>query len=479
MKLQHTTGQIQKILPTQIQYLNFLKLQNHELLQTIKEEMEDNPFLEEDVTENEEVAGDELDQDLSYVDSEEYEDGYSIREVGVNDSRIHDEKRDIMNNCSRMNTTREDVIEEVRSMSTSPQQFDLACYLINSLDSDGYLRSSTDEIADSLSFSRQKMIDVSEVDAALEIVQACEPAGIGARDLRECLMIQLFRKEKKTRADVLAYDILDEHFHVFCERGFAELQGIYEVEQEKILAALKSIKALNARPAYLDDVPMPKVQAASDIDFIITENERGELVGELASSFSGFIKFSSDAQDQLSALNRKKSKKVDEQQRETFLKSKSKHAKWFMDCISQREQSMKQVIDAIVAMQSEYFTTGDKQTLKPMVLQNIADVTGLDISTISRITSTRAADTPIGKVMLKDMFTQGVQANNGVMISNANVKDVLAGIIAQEDKNNPYTDEHLSRLLSDKGIKIARRTVLKYREQMNIPAAKYRMRAAA
>lgn len=479
MKLQHTTGQIQKILPTQIQYLNFLKLQNHELLQTIKEEMEDNPFLEEDVNESEEQAGDDLDQDLSYVDSDTYEDGYSIREAGVNDSRIHEEKRDIMNNCSRMNTTREDVIEEVRSMTTSPAQYELACYLINSLESDGYLRTTTDEIADSLSFSKQQMIEVAEVEAALEIVQSCEPAGIGARDLRECLLLQLFRKEKKTRADVLAYNILDENFSIFCERGFAELQGIYEVEQDKIMAALKSIKVLNARPAYLDDVPNPKLQAASDIDFIIVENERGELIGELASSFSGYIKFSSDAQDQLSALNKKKSKRVEEQQKETFLKSKSKHAKWFMDCISQREQSMKQVIDAIVSIQHEYFRTGDKQVLKPMVLQNIADVTGLDISTISRITSTRAADTPIGKVMLKDMFTQGVQADNGIMISNANVKDVLADIIAQEDKNNPYTDEHLSRILAEKGIKIARRTVLKYREQMHIPAAKYRLMAAA
>lgn len=479
MKLQHTTGQIQKILPTQIQYLNFLKLQNHELMQTIREEMEDNPFLEEDVNENEEQAGDELDQEMSYVDSDTYEDSYSIREAGVNDSRLHEEKRDIMNNCSRMNTTREDIIEEVRSMSTSPAQFELACYLINSLEDDGYLRASTDEIADSLSFSKQQMIETAEVEAALELVQACEPAGIGARDLRECLMIQLFRKEKKTRADVLAYNILDENFHIFCDRGFAELQGIYEVEQDKIMAALKSIKVLNARPAFLDDVPNPKLQAATDIDFLIIENERGELIGELASSFSGYIKFSADAQEQLSALSQKKTKRVTDQQRETFLKSKSKHAKWFMDCISQREQSMKQVIDAIVGIQHEYFRTGDKQELKPMVLQNIADVTGLDISTISRITSTRAADTPIGKVMLKDMFTQGVQADNGIMISNANVKDLLADIIAQEDKNSPYTDEHLSRILADKGIKIARRTVLKYREQLHIPAAKYRLKAAA
>lgn len=476
MKIQRTTLQTQKILPSQIQFLNFLKLQREELLQTLALHLEENPFLEDTHSEEPE---EEAEEQLSYEDADTYEDEFSIREAGVNDRCIHEEKRDIFNNSSRGNTTREDIVEEVRSLKLSPLQFDIACYIINSLDEDGYLRQDLDSVIDHFSFARQQIVSGEEVELALDAVQNCDPAGIGARDLRECLMLQLFRKEKKSRTDALAYWILEEYFHLLAERKLEEIQTHCECSAEQLQQAMRAIKQLKARPAYIDEPTTLRTPVASDIDFIITKDNEGNLVGALASSFAGRIRISADSEQLLSAVSKKPKKSVTTRNQETFLRTKAREAHWFIDCIAQREESMKKVIDAIIKLQKDYLISGEKSDLKPMILQNVADMIGLDVSTISRITSTRSADTPIGKIHLKDLFTTGVQSGEGQTISNANVKEILAEIIAGEDKRHPYTDEELARLLAARGIKIARRTVLKYREQLRIPVGKLRCLQAA
>ncbi|MFN8285715.1 MAG: RNA polymerase factor sigma-54 [Chitinophagales bacterium] len=477
MKLQRTQIQTQKILPTQIQFLNFLKLHREELLQTLALHLEENPFLED--TYADEKLDEQDEQTLSYEDADTYEDQFSIREAGINDRHIHEEKKDIFNSTSRGNTCREDLVEEVRCMNLNPVQFDIACYIINSLDDDGYLRQDLDSVMDHFSFSRQQIVSPTDVEDALTAVQSCDPIGVGARDLRECLSLQVFRKAKKTRADVLAYTILEDHFNLLTERKFADLQQVCECTESEMQAALKVIKTLKARPAFLDSPSTFNTQVASDIDFIITKDNDGNLVASLASSFSGRIRISADSEQLLTTITKEKSKGASNRSRETFLRTKAREAHWFIDSIMQRENSMKQVIDAIIRIQKDYLVSGDKSDLKPMILQNIADMIGLDVSTVSRITSTRCADTPIGKIHLKDLFTTGVQSAEGKTVSNANVKEMLAELIAAEDKSRPYTDDELARLLAERGVKIARRTVLKYREQLHIPVGKIRCLQAA
>jgi RNA polymerase sigma-54 factor len=480
MKIKNTITQAQRILPSQIQFLNFLKLQKEELMQTVAQQLAENPFLEDSHSEEEEGENEDA-EILSYEDDDCYEDEFSIKEVGINDRTIHEEKKDVFSNASRSTTTREELIEELRTFKHLQEDFEVACYIINSLDDDGYLRQDIESITDDFSFSRQRIIQPEDVERAIELVQECDPAGIGARNLCECLQLQIFRKVKKSRADVLAYNILDEHFDLLCERRFNELEGIYEVDQAQLQAALKVIKNLKARPVSIDEPTSLQISPSTDIDFVITKDEAGNLVGLLASSFEGRLKISADSEELLNSVstNRGNKKSPTERNYETFLKTKAKDARWFIDCLMQREQSMKLVIDAIIAMQKDYLISGETGDLKPMILQNLADMTGLDVSTISRITSARCADTPIGKLYLKDLFTKGLQSEDGHSISNANVKEMMAEIISQEDKARPYTDEEISKILGDRGIKIARRTVLKYREQLHIPVAKLRgLRAA-
>lgn len=480
MKLTQTTSTQQRILPTQIQYLNFLKLQQQELEQNMREEIEENLFLEEDVKKDEDAEPDELTQDLTYEDSDTYEDEYSFREVGVNDSKLHQEKRDIFSNAEGYVNTREELLEELRSMHLKEEEFNIASYIVHCLDADGYLRTSCDDIADSLSFKWQKMLDIETIEQVLEIVQSCGPAGVAARDLRECLMLQIFRKENKTRTDVYAYNILDENFDLLSERKFSAIREAQQLTEEQFESAMRMIRKMNANPCNLDSSSSPlQRKVETGIDFVILEDENGILKGELADSYISSVRINNAAVEMLKSLSKKKKKTKAEATKEVFLKSKAQSAKWFLDCISQRERSMKLVINCIVELQEKFLRSNNQQDLVPMVLQDIADRTELDVSTISRITSTRFADTAHGKLALKDLFTFGIQASNGAYISNINVKEMLASIIENEDKNNPYTDYQISKVLESKGIKIARRTVLKYRDELNLPAAKFRVLRAA
>lgn len=480
MKLTQSTTQQQRILPTQIQYLNFLKLQQQELVQAIREEMEDNIFLEADMQPAEEASGDDLDKEMTYEDSDSYEDEFSYREAGVNDSKLHAEKKSIFNNTGRLVYAREEILESVRMMRINDEQFRIAEYLIHCLDNDSYLRMNTDDIADSLSFNWQRVIEPEEVERVIGFIQEAGPAGCAARDLKECMLLQIFRKTKKTRADVNAYAIVEEDFDLLCSRNFTEIASKHELTEQELLDALKVIKKLNAYGCNLDDVVSTQnTKAETAIDFIIAEDEKGELKGELAESYLGYVRINTNTAETLRSLTERKKKTKAEAAQETYLKSKAQSAKWFVDCISQREHSMKLVIDCIVTLQRKYLTSGNNQDLVPMVLQDIADRTKLDVSTVSRITSTRFAETPHGKLALKDLFTFGIESSNGVMISNSNVKDMLAVIISEEDKNNPYTDQQIAAILAERGIKIARRTVLKYRDELGFPPAKLRLRSAA
>jgi RNA polymerase sigma-54 factor len=480
MKLTQTTTQQQRILPTQIQYLNFLKLQQQELVQAIREEMEDNVFLESDLQTDEEHAGDELDRELTYEDSDTYEEEFSYREAGINDSKLHAEKKSIFSNAGGLVYAREEILESVRLLKITDEQFKIAEYVMHCLDNDSYLRMSTDDIADSLSFSWQRVIEADEVETVIGFIQEASPAGCAARNLRECMLLQIFRKAKKTKADVNAYGIIEEDFELLCSRNFQEIATRHELNEQELQDAMKVIRKLNAYGCNLDEVVSNQTtRAETAIDFIIAEDETGELKGELAESYLGYVRISTATAETLKSLTERKKKSRTEAAQETYLKSKAQSAKWFVDCISQREQSMKLVIDCIVDIQRNYLKSGDNQDLVPMVLQDIADRTDLDVSTVSRITSTRFAETPHGKLALKDLFTFGIQSSDGVMISNSNVKDMLAAIISEEDKNNPYTDQQIAAILANKGITIARRTVLKYRDELGFPPAKLRMKAAA
>ncbi|MFN8308761.1 MAG: RNA polymerase factor sigma-54 [Chitinophagales bacterium] len=477
MILTQTQRQVQRILPTQIQYLNLLKLQQHELQQAISEELEDNPLLE--TIEEKEEQGDDFDEALEYAEADSYDDGETLAERGINDRKLHEEKRDMMSNTPCFDTSREDLKNDLRSLHLTARQFDIVCYIVDSLDEDGYLRTTTSEIMDELSFAWQMILNPSDIEEAIELVQQCDPVGVGARNLQECLLLQLFRKEKKSKADVIAYDVVEESFDLMCSRSFEKIRERHQLTSEQLQSAMEVIKKLKAKPAQLDSTKQTERQQAATVDFVIAEDENGVLCATLTHTFAPNLRFNNDTEKELAALLRKKKKSAKEQERETFLKSKMQSAKWFVDCINQRERSLQLVINAILRKQKAYLLSGDKSDLKPMILQDIAEQTGLDVSTVSRITSTRCADTPVGTIYLKELFTQSIATEEGEAISNAGVKQMLVQIIASENKLQPLNDVQIAKLLEERGVKIARRTVVKYRELMNVPAAKLRYQAAA
>ncbi|TVR87058.1 MAG: RNA polymerase sigma-54 factor [Saprospirales bacterium] len=488
--------QLQKLSPQQIQIINLLQIPAVNLEQRIKEEMEANPALEEGDTREEEREESSLDdEDISSVEdsnSEDVEMDEFIEEY-IDDDPVsyqqssrsaddEDDRREIPVTVGK--TFHEQLEQQLGMLNLDDDRLEkVALQILGSIDEDGYLRRDTSAIVDDLMFSNNLQSSEQEVLNLLEKIQDFDPPGVGARSLQECLLIQLKRKlkdedqsEEKREARLIALKILKDFFDEFTKKHFTKLKKYLEIDTDDLRAAMNEILKLNPKPASSYTGGGSTVNQYVIPDFII-ENKDGELHLRLNSRNAPDLQVNRHYQDMLHDFQmRKEAKKVSKKDKEAvlFIKQKIDSARWFIDAIRQRQQTMYHTMYAIMQYQYEYFLSGDSRKLKPMILKDIAEITGLDISTISRVANSKFVQTEFGTKRLKEFFSESIQTRNGSDVSTLEVKKILSDIVEDEDKRKPLSDEKLKIMLQEKGYDIARRTVAKYREQLGIPVARLR-----
>jgi len=455
-----------KILPQQIQLLNLYFLNSLELQQRIKNELEENPFLEA----NEEKAA-EADTKLSKDTVQDFQ----SEEEHMYDDRP-DYKSDYQNyfdaevapNSAIVNvpTFKENVKQQLHLLDLKQEDRETAEYIIDILSPQGLMDRPLDEVADDMSFHFQNVISEERIKRGLDIVQSLDPIGIGARNIQECLLIQL-RTMNTKRPDIkCAIKLLENHYNDLMHRQFEKIHHALKVDDEELRVVLNLIGKLKFYP--VSDTSGHDQKNTIIPDFIIT-NYGDNIQVSLVSCKAGSVFVNQSLHDQLANQVSQKDKTASQ-----YIKSKLSSAQWFVNAVKQREDTMMRIMQCIVEIQHDYFMEGDIRLLKPMVLRNISDISGLDISTISRITSNKYAETHFGLIYLKTLFSEGIADKKGEVISNKVIQSVIEDFIRSEDKKHPYTDQQLVNLLSLKGYNIARRTIAKYREQMQVPIAQIR-----
>ncbi len=466
---QHLTQkQHLKILPQQIQLLNLFHLNTLELEQRIQQEIEENPVLEE-VPAEDDVSLEKFNREAlqDYKDYEEYayEDfpDYKLEYENYFNSEKIPEKA-----LPESTDFRQLIKEQFEFLNCTEHEKMLANHLIDSMNEDGLLEQDLEDIANDISFRCKKWVEVDDLEKVLLKIQDLEPAGIGGRSIRECLLLQLKRMNCK-RPDVkVAICLLDVHFSELSSRNMDKIMHLLQIDEEEIKIVLKLIASLKMKPI----TSLTSTSANMNIipDFLIT-NEDDCLEVSLHRQRSNNLHINKSWMDRVK--NTESNVNTDKATRQ-YVRNKMNSAQWFISAIQQRESTMLNVMKAIVKLQYEYFLEGDIKLIKPMILKNVADIVGVDISTVSRITSNKYVATPFGTLLLKDLFTEGISNSEGQVISNRVIQTTIEEVIQLEDKQRPYTDQQLVAILSDKGFSIARRTVAKYREILQIPVAQMR-----
>lgn len=474
---------LQKLSPQQIQFIKLLQLNTLDLEQRIEQELIDNPALENGKEDEGEFSNEEIEQkeEAEEVDDDAYEndDLYDITEYtdGADDNEgFHlyedggEEDRKEMP-IAMSSTFYENLLDQISAIMADEHEQALAEQLIGSIEEDGYLRRPLAAIVNDLAFSQNISTTVEELEKVLEKIQRLDPPGIGARDLQECLLLQLRRKDKDLHPEAdLAIRLLKDHMDDFTKKHYEKLLRSLKVSEEQLRDAIQLITKLNPKPGETSTNMKGQYIVP---DFILIENE-GDLEIQLNSRNAPELKISRAYMDTLKSYER--SDKQNKQLKETvqFIKQKLDGAKWFIDSIKQRQNTLLTTMTAILTYQREFFNDGDETKLKPMILKDIADEVGLDVSTISRVANSKYVQTDFGIIPLKFFFSEGITTADGEEVSNKEVKKILKDAIEDEDKSRPLPDERLMEILKEKGYNIARRTVAKYREQLNIPVARLR-----
>lgn len=457
-----------KILPQQIQLLNLFHLNTLELEHRIEQELEDNPFLEKK-EEDEESTADKFTKEKvqDFQDWDEY--GYDdIPDYKMEYSNYLPDEEKTFSPLKASSDFRDDLKKQFRMCCNEEEETRLADYLIDSLSDNGLLELPLDKVAEEYSFTCKTWIEPEAFESILYKIQQLEPIGIGARTICECLLLQL-RAMNGKRPDVQkAICLLQDHYQDLRNRNMDKIMECLRLEEDELKIILELISSLKMKP-------VAEVQEGSAAnshiipDFLIVQ-EGDYLEVSLYNQRSSSL-FISREWKEIVADSQKNKKDTAAAQ---YLKNKYQSAQWFVSAIRQRESTMLRIMKAIVNMQYAYFREGDIKLLKPMILKNIADITGVDISTVSRITCNKYVDTPFGMILLKDLFTEGIINEKGEAISNRVIQVAIEDAIEKEDKKNPYTDQQLVAILAEKGFSIARRTVAKYREILQIPVAQMR-----
>ena len=473
---------LQKLSPQQIQMIKLLEIPTLQLEQRIKKELEENPVLEEgeDEAENteqeglEEEVNPEKDTDQEEFSLDDYmndEDIPSYRLSTKNYSK--DEKREEIP-FSVGTSFHEHLEAQLGLRDLSEEQELLAHYILGNIDEDGYLRRQLNAIVDDLAFSINISTTEDELHEILKVIQDFDPLGVGARDLQECLLLQVEKRDQEIPENALARKILKYYFDEFSKKHYEKIITRLNISEGELKAALNEILKLNPKPGSSFSDPLNKSVQHIVPDFIL-ENDDGELLLSLNARNVPDLKISQTYSDMLRTYNiSRKNASREQKDAITFVKQKLDSAKWFIDAIRQRQNTLMLTMNAIIDYQAEYFMEGDEKRLNPLILKDIAEITGLDISTISRVANSKYIQTHFGILPLKYFFSEGLQTDSGEEVSTREIKKILEECIEGEDKRRPVTDEKLTEILQEKGYQIARRTVAKYREQLNIPVARLR-----
>ena len=466
----------QKLSPQQIQLMKLVQLPTQSLEARIKQEIEENPALQE----GKEKAEDNFEND----DSDEREVRDSMEEINWDDYLGDDDTPDYKTKANNYSSDDElyeapvivnesfhdSLISQLRLRDLNTEELELATYLVGTIDDDGLLRRELIDIVDDLAFSQGLFTEEKELRRLLEIIQDLDPPGVGGRDLRECLILQLERKRPSFKVN-LALSILEDNFDSFVKRHYQKLMDRLGVNEDELRDAIEEIGRLNPKPGGSSNLSRPTENVIPDYNLQIVDEELElTLNGRNAPELS----LSNQYREMLEHYKASKEKNKAEKEAALFVKQKLDSAKWFIDAIVQRQQTLMLTMQSILNYQRDYFLTGDERKLRPMILKDIAEEIGMDISTVSRVASNKYIQTPYGTFLIKRFFSESMTNADGEEVSTREIKKILEDTVAEENKRKPMTDDALAKILKEKGYPIARRTVAKYREQLDIPVARMR-----
>ena len=459
----------QKLSPQQIQMIKLLELPTVQLEQRIKQEIEDNIVLEE-----EERSAEDEEQPPQQISFDEYlrEDDTPSYKSRINNFSKDDKQRPVYLTEGR--SLQEYLVEQLGYRNLPERDMRLAVYLIGSIDEDGYLRRDLESVADDIAFTMGLETTAGELERLLGIIHELEPAGIGARDLRECLLLQMAQMPINTRPRRLARKILTNYFDEFVKKHYEKLMARLQISEDDFRDAIAEIRHLSPKPGNLYAEGGTDTTPYIIPDFIL-DYQDGRFSLSLNSYNVPEVRVNRRYMEMIREMVGSDGR-VREKDKEAiqFVKNKIDSAKWFISAIKQRHDTLMRTMQTILDYQQEYFKDGDKSKLRPMILKDIADRTGLDVSTISRVVNSKYVQTQFGIILLKSLFSEAMQTDSGEEVSSYEIKNILQQCIDEEDKRRPLTDETLMDILNSKGYRIARRTVAKYREMLGIPVARLR-----
>jgi RNA polymerase sigma-54 factor len=470
----------QKLSPQQIQLMKLIQLPTQAFEQRLKQELEENPALESG-----KETSDELDDDFD--NSEDYDDNESINAEDINvdeylsddeipDYRMHannysaDDEEKSVPFASGTSFTQH-LTNQLSTFRLSEEEEQIAEFLVGSVDESGYIRRALSDITDDLAFTQNVYTEEAKIENVLKIVHQLDPAGVGARNLQECLLIQLHRKTQNPNVE-LATSILDRAFEQFTKKHYKKLLQKFDITEVQLKDAILEIERLNPKPgsSYSGNTRM--------IEHVVPDFNIKIIDGELNLTLNGRnapeLHVSREYNNMLKGYKESKDKSKSQKDAVIFIKQKLDAAKWFIDAIKQRQQTLFVTMSSIMHYQKEYFLTGDERKLRPMILKDIADEIEMDVSTISRVANSKYADTPYGTKLIKEFFSESMTNDQGEEVSTREIKKILETVIKEENKRKPLTDEKLAKILKEKGYPIARRTIAKYREQLDLPVARLR-----
>lgn len=474
----------QKLSPQQIQLMKLIQLPTQAFEQRLKQELEENPALESG-----KETKDEFEDNMDEFDNSEddFNDNESIEaeDINVDDYLSDDEIPDYRTQANNYSADDEEknvpyaagtsftqhLTNQLNTFRLNDDEYDIAEFLVGSVDESGYIRRSLSDIVDDLAFTQGIYTDEASVEQILNIVHQLDPAGVGARNLQECLSIQLHRKEKSPDIE-LACDIIDHAFDQFTKKHYKKLLQKFDITEAQLKDAIEEIERLNPKPggSYAGNNKMVE-HVVPDFAIKIVD---GELDLTLNGRNAPELHVSREYSDMMKGYKEAKDKSKAQKDAVLFIKQKLDAAKWFIEAIKQRQQTLFVTMSAIMHYQKEYFLTGDERKLKPMILKDIADEIDMDVSTVSRVANSKYVDTPYGTKLIKEFFSESMTNDQGEEVSTREIKKILETVIEEENKRKPLTDEKLAKILKEKGYPIARRTVAKYREQLDIPVARLR-----
>lgn len=466
----------QKLSPQQIQLMKLIQLPTLDFEQRIQNEIEENPALEsgKEKEDNElteslyEEQNDVIDTQDIDIDAYLSDDEIPSYRLNTNNYSSDDEEKSIP--LAGGIGFHENLKSQIGALILTEEEKQIAEFLIGSLDDSGYLRRSLQDLADDLAFTQNILVTEKQIEHVLKKVQEIDPPGVAARDLQECLALQLERKSL-TVDIIMATRIIQEAFDLFTKKHYKKIQDKFDVDEEMLKSGIKEIEKLNPKPGGALSGVFQNTHIVPDFSLTI---ENGELNVVLNRRNAPELHVSSTYQEMLKGYKESQNKTKSQKEAVQFIKQKLDAAQWFIDAIRQRYQTLYLTINAIVDHQKEYFLSGDERHLKPMILKDIAEKINMDISTVSRVANSKYIDSPYGTKLLKTFFSESLTNSEGEEVSTLEIKKILQNLIDKEDKRKPLADNALADQLKQKGYKVARRTVAKYREQLNYPVARLR-----